>query len=142
MRHLDQGHALELRNDHARLHAVLLRDAPRNDFGDHDARTIRPKPDAAVELAEEERRPHDGLGPINHVILERHLGVVLVHLGDVRALEQLGEEANELFTFGRRALGPMLPEGPLRRLANVDDLATLPEGKRLTDVLVFCFLCA
>jgi FkbM family methyltransferase len=24
----------------------------------------------------------------------------------------------------------------------VDDLATLPEGKRLTDVLVFCFLCA
>ena len=87
-------------------------------------------------VADEERGPHDGLISINHVVVEGHLGVVPVHLGEVCALEQLGEEANELFTFGRRPLGPMLPEGPLRRLAKVEDVVgdLVDRGVALVDL--------
>ena len=47
---------------------------------------------------------------------------MLVHPGDVRALDQFGEEANELHAFGGRPLRPVLPEGSLRHLAEVEYL--------------------
>ena len=57
MGHLDQGHALQLRDDHALLQAVLRGDAARDDLVDRDAIAVECESDAAVELAEEEGRP-------------------------------------------------------------------------------------
>ena len=76
---------------------------------------------------EEERRPHDRLVAIHRLAPEdRLLRAVLVDLGEVRALDQLGEEAGEVLALGRRSLLPVPPQRALRHLAEVEDLAGDP----------------
>ncbi len=56
---------------------------------------------------EEERRPHDRVAAIHRLATkDRLLRAVLVDLGEVRALDQLGEEAGEVLALRRRSLRP------------------------------------
>ena len=88
----------------------------------------------AAPVAQRDPRLHDGVILLDRLAQEGHArgGSVLIHLGDVRALDQLGEEAPELRALGRRALGPVLPQRPLRHLAEVEDLGGDPADGRAT----------
>jgi len=57
VRHLDERHAVELREDHAFLHAVLGRDASRHDRLDDDPIRVRSQSHAGVVPSQKEGRP-------------------------------------------------------------------------------------
>jgi hypothetical protein len=65
-----------------------------------------------ASVAQGDRRPHDGVTLVDRLAQKGHAGdgPVLIHLGDVRSLDQLGEETRKLHALGRCSPVPVLPQ--------------------------------
>jgi len=74
-------------------------------------------------VIEDERRADDGLVIADRLAPEGHLlAAVPIDPADVRTLDQVGKEAHEFLSLSGCSPLPVLPERPLRRLAEVEDL--------------------
>jgi hypothetical protein len=74
-------------------------------------------------VVESERRADDGLVTVDRLAPEDHLlAAVPVDFGHVRALDQVGKEPYEFLSLSGCSPVPVLPQGPLGRLAEVEDL--------------------